>query len=257
MDTRSDKTNWNKPVGDYFEALTPNKQVTIYVGPNKHVWVMPKDLLCDRVEYFRAAFKGGFQESATRKLWLEEDDPDAWTVLVSAIISGNFPQIITFRGPDIHLLACKIWVLADKLGIERMRDPVLIYLKYDHGIMESIKDNARIIPELTAEAINYAYTHTTDSSPLRHALVDHAVLRFFDARLDDAASSRLHETMSTDADFNMDVLRSIRLHNELDESDCTMHGRKYVCTRHAPFHVLRDLKIKRANALKASTGQTT
>lgn len=72
--------------GRYFGGgLTFDSLVKIYVGPQKKQWMLPKDLLCDRFSFFKAAFKGGFKEAAEKEMWLEEDDPEAFGLLVDYV----------------------------------------------------------------------------------------------------------------------------------------------------------------------------
>lgn len=51
--------------------------VKVYVGPERKLWILNEELLCNRVDYFRAAFRsggGGFKEGAEKSIHLVEED---------------------------------------------------------------------------------------------------------------------------------------------------------------------------------------
>jgi len=63
-------------------CFTSTDSVKIYVGPKRKLWVLPEGFLWEKVEYFRVAFKSGFKEGLKKELYLKDDDPATFAVLV-------------------------------------------------------------------------------------------------------------------------------------------------------------------------------
>jgi hypothetical protein len=107
----------------YFKTENPAgpSMVRIYFGPQRTLWVLPEDLICDRVKFFKAAFQSDFRESKEKVLELPEDDPVAFAYVLDGIL-GDVPGM-QGRVPDgdddaIQLALCNAYILADKLGRE-------------------------------------------------------------------------------------------------------------------------------------------
>jgi hypothetical protein len=58
----------------FFRYLTSNKTVKIYVGPERKLWFLNEDLLCDRVPFFKGALKSGFKEGKSKVMELPDDN---------------------------------------------------------------------------------------------------------------------------------------------------------------------------------------
>jgi len=55
--------------------------VKVFVGPERKLFNLHEDLLCNRSEYFRSAFKGSFKEGSEKEIDLEEEDSEAFALL--------------------------------------------------------------------------------------------------------------------------------------------------------------------------------
>jgi hypothetical protein len=75
----------------YCSVLTSD-MVDIFVGPKRKRFHLHKELLCDRSEYFRAVFQGGFAESASNELFLPDDDVAALEIFVNWIYGAQLRQ---------------------------------------------------------------------------------------------------------------------------------------------------------------------
>lgn len=63
--------------------------VDIYVGPKNKHFLAHKELLCNKILYFKKMFKGGFQEASSSKANFPEDDPEGFDVLISWVYQEN------------------------------------------------------------------------------------------------------------------------------------------------------------------------
>lgn len=121
--------------------------VTIYVGPQRKAFTIHKKPLCDRSEYFNAAFNSGFQEGSTNEMHLPEDTPSEFTNLVNYIYQDRLPPFPT----DEYALDVKgsrgytkdhlypLFTFAEKLCINDLANRVMdniqdIHLKYNRTL---------------------------------------------------------------------------------------------------------------------------
>lgn len=98
-------------------GLIDDPKVTIYVGVERKGYSLSKKMLCQSSAYFAAVFEGNFQEAITQTLDLEEDDEDAFELLIQYIYTReivldeptNFTKSIT--------RCLGLAKIGDKLGI--------------------------------------------------------------------------------------------------------------------------------------------
>ncbi|KAH7413403.1 hypothetical protein BKA64DRAFT_703507 [Cadophora sp. MPI-SDFR-AT-0126] len=95
-----------------------SEMVTIYVGLTKVKWMLHEAVICKREPFFKSAFQGGFAESSSKAIHLEDDDPKVFKLFVDYLfnyhhyskyktISEAHEQVITYFALD---------VFADKIG---------------------------------------------------------------------------------------------------------------------------------------------
>ena len=70
--------------------------VKIFVGPDRKLWVLPEQLLCDRVNFFKSVFQSGFQQSKEKPLELPEDDPTTFAYISDKLFGISDPQTSKF-----------------------------------------------------------------------------------------------------------------------------------------------------------------
>jgi len=51
--------------------MKSSQLATIYVGPQKEVFYLNLDLICDRLDFFKKALQGGFKEGQDKTIHLE------------------------------------------------------------------------------------------------------------------------------------------------------------------------------------------
>ncbi|KAF7893301.1 uncharacterized protein EAF02_000839 [Botrytis sinoallii] len=89
-----------------------NELVTITIGKEKQKFTLHKQLLCESVEYFRAAFSaGGFQESHSSCMDMPEDDPEAFELFVHWLYRGEVRRATKLTDIDQFL---KLYVFSEK-----------------------------------------------------------------------------------------------------------------------------------------------
>lgn len=86
-----------------------DEMIEVVVGEDASLWVIHKKLLCAQSSFFQAAINSRFREGTERRVVLEEDDNDAFSIFVQWLYSGFFTTI------SLRILL-HAYVLGDKLG---------------------------------------------------------------------------------------------------------------------------------------------
>ncbi|TAQ83611.1 hypothetical protein B7494_g8067 [Chlorociboria aeruginascens] len=163
-----------RPTNEYF--LSTN-MVEIYVGEERKLWVLHEDLLCDRIDFFASAFKSGFKEGREKKMDLEEEDPEAFGLLVDWIY-GRLECTESHQDPlrEGHVMRwAKLWILADKWRIKELTCDALeccnecVYL-------------ARWCPD--AEDVEFVFGNGPESSPLRDWMLTEVAMVAFNPHVE-------------------------------------------------------------------------
>jgi hypothetical protein len=162
--------------------------VRIHVGQGKErkTWILNEDLLCDRVNYFRAGFKSDFKEGKHKQMDLPEDDPSAFGKVVDGIYkrfldcpehqptwASSSPSLsIKPIETEHQVLWCKVWIMADKLGMTDLACQTI--LQYRRCL-----ENSTIT--IGPTVINFVYENTLEGSDLRELLFHRAMQQFYDS----------------------------------------------------------------------------
>lgn len=82
--------------------------VTIYVGPERKRYLIHKDLLTKQSEFFDRALNGNFKEAEENSIYLEEESPAAFDLLVSLLYKGDVaaigPPLGGFKAPEVEVV---------------------------------------------------------------------------------------------------------------------------------------------------------
>jgi hypothetical protein len=140
--------------------------VTIIVGKGEgKQWILPERLLCDKVPYFAAEFRGDFIEGNKRVIRLVDDNPDIFALLVKWLLGWALPY--PERGFDAETSESifkwfQLYVLADKLGVGDLCSEVI----------DPIDERSKLINQLPSpDLVVFTYENTVDASPLRETLI--------------------------------------------------------------------------------------
>jgi hypothetical protein len=129
--------------------------VKVYVGPNRKLWTLPEDLLCDRISYFRALFKSGFKEGIEKEIYLKEEDPGVFARIVDWLFTDIMGcSCMDICPEDCQLQGCMIYALADKWGLEDVARCILAQIQ---EVIYTGQSSATF--NVTPAVIKYVYEH--------------------------------------------------------------------------------------------------
>ena len=69
--------------------------VDIYIGSKRKKWTVHKDLICSKSPFFEKAFSGSFREGINSSIYLNEDHPCGFELLVHWLYRGHLPEVIS------------------------------------------------------------------------------------------------------------------------------------------------------------------
>lgn len=213
------------------------------VGPNKQSWMLHEYLLCDRVDFFRKAFQGGFKEATTKEIHLEEDDPGAFGLFVEWLY-GSSILMIEHRVNDSCIEAyqdlnqtrstsnkltrwrhlevwCRLYIFAGKLGLKDIQREIV-------NIYDGNKDEW----DLEVVEVQFVFENTVDSEEeysryIRNNLVEIQVTRFLTKGFD--SFEDWAKVNACNLDFGKAVAGALNAHYLLPKwhcgvSKCTVHS---------------------------------
>jgi hypothetical protein len=157
-------------------ARKPQETVVVKVGKQKATFNLYKETLCSRSPFFTAAFNGGFVESKTKEVVLEDVDSEVFGLFVIWLYLNYIyipEQEAKAMSPEwtvqlhhrINLLI-QGWVLGDYLQAVAFQNCCLKELR-------SLKDRLQISKAcLPMSLFKSVYDQTTDGSSLQKWAVD-------------------------------------------------------------------------------------
>lgn len=173
--------------------LSSGKHVTLFVGSERKQFVLNEDLLCDKIDFFRAAFRGPFKESAERNMELSDNDAAAFSKLIDWLYGvpvqceevklehmtdedgWSFERLI--HSPyciEHYLLWCNLYILADKYGAEDLCETAITLYQDCRTCQEHIQPLSDL-----AKVIDHVYSNTVTESALRKAIASQLVEIYF------------------------------------------------------------------------------
>lgn len=212
--------------------FTSDKTVKIYVGPERKLWVLNEELLCDRIPYFKAAFASTFKEGREKVMEMPEDDAVAFGKLVNWIFTESIEcQPCTKKSKkDIkeqistehQLLWCTLWILADKLALVDLSKKVLEQVDFCFGW-------GGVNSTIAVETVVLVYNNTNSSSLLRVQLLEEFIWRYFFPGKTAENKASMARSMVVNEEFAQDVLDGIQEHMTRKEcigknSECFFHS---------------------------------
>ena len=140
------------------------------IGPQKNLFKLHKELLCNASTYFAAALKGNFREATTQTVEMPEADPELFrhfqhwlyskTLLMSSKSENDIPWPVLIN----------LFIFGEAHGIPDLQNASI------DGIINK-QATGRLTP---LEQINHVYDNTGERSPLRRLFVDltHTIAHF-------------------------------------------------------------------------------
>ncbi|KAG4437862.1 hypothetical protein IFR05_006664 [Cadophora sp. M221] len=132
--------------------------VTVYVGPKRKGFILHKNLICTKADYFSKAFRGGFLESNGMM-----DLPDETTATFALFVEWLYKSNLSEAHTRDHFIALiNVYIFSEKICLNDFGNRVIDRIR---EIMDNI--DKRMTPALAC----YIYSKTSDSSPLRKLCV--------------------------------------------------------------------------------------
>jgi hypothetical protein len=223
-----------------FRYLTSNETVKIYVGPERKLWFLNEELLCDRVPFFKSAFKRGWKEGKSKVMELPDDDPEAFGYLVywvytEALKCKFCPAPVhwgeAYTTPHVdaahELQWLKLWVLADRVNLTELGESAL------NMHLRCISEHNLVI---SPEAVILACENPAGNGVLRKHLVEVVMNGMFRSPLSDGSSNSLGVGAAANASFNQEVMDAIQHHLRIARTETCPYE---LCLIHDP--ILQDL----------------
>jgi hypothetical protein len=203
--------------------------VKIYVGQDKESWVLHQEVICERSEFFRKAFTGGFHESEKKEIYLEEEDPRMFGHFVNWLYGKKLychkdhanPSEITFKHVREWLA---LYIFADKISLRALADEALEQYNFcTEGTLPCTNE------------ILIIYQNTVEQSPLRQHAVKALMVEFFDQGSDDF--DFISDAIACHIEFTRDITAAIKNHTRLSTKECELSS----CSAHnkTPRVILR------------------
>ena len=85
--------------------------IDIYVGPSRKHFVVHKNLLTSKSDYFNKALNGSFKEAAEQSITFEELEPAAFALMIGWLYKGTIPGIEKQLRPVPKPAALMAWSL--------------------------------------------------------------------------------------------------------------------------------------------------
>lgn len=139
-----------------------NELVTITIGKEKQKFTLHKRLLCESVEYFRAAFSaGGFRESQNSSMDMPEDNPEAFELFIHWLYRGEVRRATKLTDIDQFL---QLYIFAEKLCLNELANNTM-------DAIQMISDDLNEFPQCSLEQLDGVWRNTSSTSPLRKWLI--------------------------------------------------------------------------------------
>ncbi|TGO15881.1 hypothetical protein BTUL_0034g00020 [Botrytis tulipae] len=139
-----------------------NELVTITIGKEKQKFTLHKQLLCESVEYFRAAFSaGGFRESQNSSMDMPEDNPEAFELFIHWLYRGEVRRATKLEDIDQFF---QLHIFAEKLCLNELANKTM-------DEIQTISDDLDDFPQCSLDQVDGVWRNTSSTSPLRKWLI--------------------------------------------------------------------------------------
>ncbi|KAI9675666.1 MAG: hypothetical protein M1817_001033 [Caeruleum heppii] len=218
--------------------------VNVYVGPARKHWILHEKLLSHHSPFFASAFGGAFAEAETGKIELLEDDPAAFELLIQWLYSGSMGQKPTAATPKdeawaFALLCFELWVLCDKFGITKLKNPAMDAYRHSCRQSDQIPSNG---------AMMQIYNRTSCGTPFQQLAADitayEATCSDVDTDTANAFIDKHLEGPSLGTRYAADVVKAIRRSWRLSELKDPLSLTGCVYHVHAEGEVCEQMKAK-------------
>jgi len=190
------------------QSLLSGPIVDIYVGKEKRLWSLHRNLLCYHSSYFETEFIGNEvpkskKPGENQRLDLPNDDPTGFELLVSWLYQGQLDDVSDLpeeKKYDYSVACHKLHMLCDRFDIPELKDIAID--QYRRGLFE-----AQLVPD--AEEINEIYRQSPVNSPFRKLMTQIAARQIMDP--DSAKNADTYRScLENNPDFAVDMINAIK-----------------------------------------------
>lgn len=180
--------------------------MVIYVGPKKTKFNLHENLLCDKSEYFRTAFRSSFKEAEEKTLSMPEDSVDAFEYLVNFLYAPKF----TLQAPESEFMMgvyFELYILSSKLCIDTLQNAVI------DTMLRFFRAYNFKSPYLRPAHVQFIYENTTPTSKMRDLVAQLTILNGISGVhgiYGGSASSAWDGLLQTNAELAFDILKIMR-----------------------------------------------
>jgi len=118
--------------------------IHIGVADDPNPYVVPKEVLCRHIQYFRSALSLNFIEGQTGVLRFPEDNKEAWSLLLYYIFQDRVQpwdgDIIKVKYDTYVLTLVHAYELGDKYSVGRFQNKIMDCMLQDFGGMKLLCD---------------------------------------------------------------------------------------------------------------------
>ncbi len=199
--------------------------VDIFVGQTQTHFRVHKDLLCSRVPYFKAMFKGAFMESQTQSAKFPEEAATTVALFIEWVYTSrlrpiDYTKSTATSGPIWDRIL--LYGFAEKLCLPELCDYLMSNLITTYGI-------AGLLPSF--QGVILAYNNTNERSPLRKFMVQALCITVMQKDEGYEPSDIMGNAMAECPDLVVDLLWLMRpdkpvAKNPTHERKCKFHIHK-------------------------------
>jgi BTB/POZ domain len=99
--------------------LSSSEIVKVYVGNERKLYNLHKNVLCRESPFFQGCLKGEFPEGRTNEVTLNDDNPDAFDLFIGWIYTHEIAP-----PADKKIKFDEVYVLADKFSMEAFKNAI-------------------------------------------------------------------------------------------------------------------------------------
>ncbi|KAK6387715.1 hypothetical protein LTS17_000984 [Exophiala oligosperma] len=154
---------------DDFENFTTSEIVTVFVGHKRKRFFLHRELICQRSPFMEKCLKkDAFDEGYKNELYLPEDDPKAFSIVVDWIYRNKLPARTepAFDLCDLSASYC----MADKFAMEELQNSIMDVVRASFSRREGEGFKA---PNFSALVLTHQFG--PPKSPLKRFYVEHLV----------------------------------------------------------------------------------
>ena len=133
--------------------------VDVFVGAEQRKFHLHCDLLCERSDFFRAAFRGHFKEAEAEELTLLDETVESFELLVAWLYGASLKSI---PSEDKFTTYLELVILARKLCLEHLQNETM-----DH-VLRFYRTS---LPTVDFHTIRWIYENTLEGDPLRRLTI--------------------------------------------------------------------------------------